>query len=718
MQQEDRSQPKAGLQGERTGTITYLDFPPLPVTSRTQPSDELRCPESFRLAHESAADGSAGVDHGDGGFWAESRSGMSRVFLQRGSQKLVGLASKDAPVLIIGPKGSGKRELALAICCHEINNRRSKPFGEVDCEESQSADAIGTEIFGEGEGEGQRAGRLVACDSGTVLVRNLDRLPAECGRRLVHFLRHGEVRPLNSDRSREGIDVRVLATTRDESLLPDNLIEEFGERVSLSPLREMKGAISLILAEFFRPFDVVKEVHLRRLLDLLCYDWPGNIGELLRYCKKAKDRAGQMGCSILSAQIQPIARADLDSAPRVRPEQIVSGLLAFSEKRFRSTGDWPRRTKVPFATSNSLRLLAQLLEDRRDRFGRERSHPYYFHPYRIPLALFFDGCHCPPCYEVEGLLPGEQGPPCCLDEFLRKVADIVASPAVLSEDDEFRRAFGAAPDTIAAAKPSESFVSWIGSLKASIPRYEDMGRGIGIPETTVPTPPRTARTHSQRGALEAGHPRKDSGAFLKKLRIDPDKFRWPDLKIYFHRLDDRVTFNYGGVPSGPWSLTDLEGIRDEKSKRRLKKEGFLFKQLLRAASTEFKLDEVQKWCDTSRASASERVRCLNHALWRLLFGKAVPPEKRRRAIEPMRRAQCFRIMFSLFDARASLHGDEMVTRLSRVATRTRHPRSGAVTDAERDDASDAPEDVGEFLRERTASGYDGSAARDDGLTIR
>jgi hypothetical protein len=603
---------------EKTEKIVHLNFPPLPISDRTESNDALRCPESFRLAHEGATALSIDPSLPGAGFWAETKQGAPRTFLPMGTTKLSGMAAKEGPVLISGAKGTGKRELALAMLTQETNRRRDKSFVEVDCEESHGTEAVEAELFGRGNKGSEREGKLVACDGGTVLVRNLDRLPLDCGRRLIHFLRHGEVKPLDSDHVRERIDVRVLATTRDESSLPEDLLGEFGKPIRLRPLRDDKRLFTLILAEFFRPYDHVKDVHVSWLLDLLCYDWPGNICELRRYCKKAIAKAIDTRCSVLCATLQPIAKENRDSAPAVGSKHIINSLLALSEKRYRKTVNWPHKTIVSPDLANSLRLLLQLMDDGRS-FFRQRDRgpfPSYFHPYKIPMALFFEGCRCPPCYEVTGLFPREEGGLYCIEEFLRKIAAITADPSILSEDQEFRRAFGADPDALTTLKPSESFVNWVGSLRASVPKYAELRDAIVVP--ALPSAPRKRHT--------APPPEKSGSLSLSGL--DPRSFRWQNVNIGYDPIGKRIHFGYQGLGMTSYELEKIPGKGWLNARSKLGPVGMVLLSILTHRPGLFTTSQVVKWTrirgkKLSKEAASRYVNRLNELLWNLYL-----PEKK------------------------------------------------------------------------------------------
>lgn len=430
-----------------------------------------RTANPLRLAHDGASRWALQEPVGRD-FWIEQDG--RRVFLPFLSDRVITLASCHSPVLITGARGTGKSELALVIKSHAQNPRRTGPLAVVDCEEMRPPEAE-VALFGYGSGA-RRFGKLLSCSGGTVLVKNVDLLSRECIARLIRFLTNREVIPVDSDATQRGGNVRLLATTRyDVDALPERLADFFPERQRLPQLKEMKQAITILLAEFLRPYDAICGVDVRWLLSLLCHDWPGNIGELKRYCEGAKANAAATDCSVLDATLGPNIMLEDDTTDRVQPAEVVNSLLALSETEFTNAPPPIETTGVPDGIANSLRLLVRLIQ------GHTGGTGGYSHPDSIPLPLFFDGCRCPPCYEIEGVVPWKGKshntivPAGCVDDFLRHVSFLVSEPSILTSDRRFRTAFGSAPKELGTCQPSPRFVQWVTTLRASVPNYEAMG---------------------------------------------------------------------------------------------------------------------------------------------------------------------------------------------------------------------------------------------------
>lgn len=675
---------------------TRLEVAPLPGARRLLRSDDKLTdedcnPEIFPLVHEGAAKWSIHDPESIGHWVVQPLTGQNLLLAAADGIRLPELAEQDTPLLITGAEGTGKQELARLIASHAQNPRRDKPFEVVDCEAMPPTD-IAVDLFGRGNSE--RNGKLIDCNGGTVLVRRIERLPPDCQRRLIHFITRQEVMQIDADRKRDDVDVRLLATANldGNGNLPNlgKLGELFVKEGPLPSLREMNWAIPELVSESLRPYAVVRDVYVNWLLDLMCHAWPGNIGELRRYCEKMVMATASKHCSVLNGTAWPVAASNGYPPEFVPPSHIASSLLALSEWKLRETTAWPK-TDIPDVFANSLRLLVQISNVARYDFKAwdpERwfclRRPYYFHPYAIPLELFQGGSRTPVCYDLSAVYPDKTDCTTPLHGLLLGLADLAVNPSKLTTDDSFRAAFGTNPGLIETLRPSESFLNWVGWLKASVPKYSEMRQNVTIPriETSTqrePTKPKVReRTSDHKDAQD------DTRGFFKELRIDPTRFKWADVKGIFHKADDRITFMYGEFVSGPLALTELPGIGEKKSKGHLKKEGVLFQSFLKYSESTFTLDHVQEWCSVNKDSASERLRCLNIALWHLFLN--TQPDKKRCAIIRMKTGKCYRVMFKFYHA-GRKRGDD-------------------------------PDDIGQFLRERTTDRYTESAALGEGFSIR
>lgn len=124
-------------------------------------------------------------------------------------------AGNDAPVLISGEAGVGKRMLAKAI--HEHSRRSGGPWvqflvASIPKEEQQQA-LFGQVRSGSSNGTIETAGRVEAASGGTLMIDEVADLSAEAQTRLLSLIEHGRFCPLGGA-SQRTVDVRVLACTR------------------------------------------------------------------------------------------------------------------------------------------------------------------------------------------------------------------------------------------------------------------------------------------------------------------------------------------------------------------------------------------------------------------------------------------------------------------------------------------------------------------------
>ena len=229
--------------------------------------------------------------------------GRSPAFLQE-IAKIPLVARSDASVLVLGETGTGKELCARGV--HHLSARADKPFVTVNCG-AIPLELMENELFGHekeaftGASTGTR-GLIREAEGGTILLDEIDSLPAAAQVKLLRFLQEKEIRPLGSTRTIQA-DVRVLAATNVD---PEILIEQGKLRrdlyyrihvlaIRLPPLRERREDIPLLL-------DFFLERHRRpvtgqgtqvagftpcALRALMMYAWPGNVRELEHVVERA-----------------------------------------------------------------------------------------------------------------------------------------------------------------------------------------------------------------------------------------------------------------------------------------------------------------------------------------------------------------------------------------------------------------------------------------------
>jgi DNA-binding NtrC family response regulator len=213
-------------------------------------------------------------------------------------RRLADLASKaalsDAPVLLQGEEGTGKRTIARWL--HRNGPRASGPYVHVNCGEFPG-DLLGTALFGDGgwaadEASESKAGALELAHKGTVLLDEIESVDIHIQPRLLKvvdekvFCGHGEV----SDRR---LDIRLIAAS--EQLMGSPVLRKPSRddlryrinwiQLSVPPLRERVEDISALSAHILGELTgrigasglTLGGAALRAMQN---YSWPGNVREL------------------------------------------------------------------------------------------------------------------------------------------------------------------------------------------------------------------------------------------------------------------------------------------------------------------------------------------------------------------------------------------------------------------------------------------------------
>lgn len=237
--------------------------------------------------------------------------------IRRLADTMMRLASSDAPVLVSGEPGSGRRAVARAI--HAAGGG-SGPFVEFDCDMIAPAQ-VESHLFG---AEGGPRPAFARAAGGTLLVHAVEHLPHHLQARLLAMV---EARlPADAPDSDMPAPPRLLfcmATDPARAMAGGALREDFHYAVSaldlrVPPLRE-RGEDVVILADLF-----IRQLNGRYGQDkrlapgadraLLDYAWPGNVREL----RAAVQRAYLLQRSTL-LHVEPVG-----SPPAMQPGEAAS----------------------------------------------------------------------------------------------------------------------------------------------------------------------------------------------------------------------------------------------------------------------------------------------------------------------------------------------------------------------------------------------------------
>lgn len=229
---------------------------------------------------------------GDEGFLAASP--VMRKF--RARMEL--LAQVNMPVLIVGESGSGKEVAARLI--HKFSARAGFRFSKINCA-ALPGDLLEKELFGyersalSGDVRSS-AGKLEACDQGTILLDEIEEMPTALQAKLVPVLQDKQ---FFRGEGAISVDVRVLATTScniERALAEGKLREDLYYRLSaftvpVPPLRQRRDEIPLLLVHFMhqlaRHYSLPPRTFSPAVMaSCQSYSWPGNLRELENFVKR------------------------------------------------------------------------------------------------------------------------------------------------------------------------------------------------------------------------------------------------------------------------------------------------------------------------------------------------------------------------------------------------------------------------------------------------
>ncbi|MFO0724455.1 MAG: sigma-54 dependent transcriptional regulator [Myxococcota bacterium] len=208
------------------------------------------------------------------------------------------VAPSEAPVLILGPNGSGKEKLAEIV--HANSRRRAQPFIKVNAgglpDELLEAELFGAEPGAFTGATKLRIGRFEAAHGGTIFLDEIGNLSLAGQAKILRVLQTGDFERLGSSQARR-VDVRVISATnvdlrraiaegrfREDLYFRLNVIE-----LELKPLVERPADILPLAAHFLERFSVGRSLSLsadaRRAL--LSHEWHGNVRELQNRIQRA-----------------------------------------------------------------------------------------------------------------------------------------------------------------------------------------------------------------------------------------------------------------------------------------------------------------------------------------------------------------------------------------------------------------------------------------------
>ena len=194
------------------------------------------------------------------------------------------VAGTDAPVLILGEAGSGKRLIARAV--HRISARKHEGF------------VTGPYIFGGGD-EVEKPGQLEVANKGILFLNEIALTPLAVQSKLLRLLERREFERVGSTHTIPA-NVRLIVSTKydlGERVAEGTFHEDLYNQLNIfpirvPPLRERRDDIPLLANYFVQRFarrmdKIIGSIPNEIMSTLVNSDWPGNIRQLENLIERA-----------------------------------------------------------------------------------------------------------------------------------------------------------------------------------------------------------------------------------------------------------------------------------------------------------------------------------------------------------------------------------------------------------------------------------------------
>lgn len=205
-------------------------------------------------------------------------------------EKIQRIAMSDRPVLVTGPMGSGKEEVARAI--HRAGPNPTAPFFDLNCG-AFSETLAESELFGHVKGAftgalTDRDGCFKAVRNGTLLLDEVGELSKDMQVKLLRVVETRQFRPTGSDKAPLPFLGRIVAATnddlraraKDKSFREDLLYRLEVLTVEVPPLDVRKEDIPMLVAHL-----LARQTRALQFTDeafeyMQSQSWPGNVRQL------------------------------------------------------------------------------------------------------------------------------------------------------------------------------------------------------------------------------------------------------------------------------------------------------------------------------------------------------------------------------------------------------------------------------------------------------
>ena len=279
--------------------------------------------------------------------------------------RIAALAPTEIDIVVTGETGTGKELVARAL--HAASPRAAGPFVAVNCaalpETLFEIECFG-HVAGAFPGAQDKPGKLEAASGGTLMLDEVEAMPAALQPKLLRALQERSVERLGENRLRP-LDLRIIATSKtdlrsltlDGTFRADLFYRLAGAEIAVEPLRALGDDILLLFshyaglaaARYGRP---LPEIDYALKQSLLRRPWPGNVREL-----KALAERFALGLDMPEGPASAPAEA----------ESLADRVAAFEAREIRLTLERCRGNTERAA--RSLGMARRTLNDKISRYG-------------------------------------------------------------------------------------------------------------------------------------------------------------------------------------------------------------------------------------------------------------------------------------------------------------------------------------------------------------
>ncbi len=208
-------------------------------------------------------------------------------------EKILKVASSDAPALINGENGTGKELVAKSL--HYNSPRREEPFIAINCA-AVPEELIESELFGHEKGSFtganfRKKGKFESANKGTLFLDEIGDMSLRMQSKILRVLQDGRFQRVGGETTIE-VDERIIAATNkdlENEIKKGNFRSDLYFRLNvipfyIPPLRDRKEDIPVLIEFFLKKFirekNKVVQIEPDAMEAFKNYSWPGNVREL------------------------------------------------------------------------------------------------------------------------------------------------------------------------------------------------------------------------------------------------------------------------------------------------------------------------------------------------------------------------------------------------------------------------------------------------------